>query len=101
VKGLSSLPLPDQHWGPPSSPPIKWVPGALSPEGGRDADHSLPSSAEDKNTWRFTCTSPYVYVEWHLVTHRDNFNLPYRTLLYYYFAGIPLTVYEEFLFFNR
>jgi hypothetical protein len=36
----------------PTQPPIQWVPGALSPgvkRQGREADHSLPSSAEVKN----------------------------------------------------
>jgi hypothetical protein len=35
----------------PTQPPIQWVPGALSPRAkrpGREADHSLPSSAEVK-----------------------------------------------------
>jgi hypothetical protein len=35
-----------------TQPPIQWVPGALSPRmvrQGREADHSLPSSAEVKN----------------------------------------------------
>jgi hypothetical protein len=34
----------------PTQPPVKWVPGVLSPgvkaRPGRDADHSPPSSAE-------------------------------------------------------
>jgi hypothetical protein len=37
----------------PTQSPIQWVPGAFSPEvkrPGREADHSLPSSAEVKNT---------------------------------------------------
>jgi hypothetical protein len=41
----------DRLWGPPS-PPIKWVPGALSPgvkQQGHEADHSPPSNAEVKN----------------------------------------------------
>jgi hypothetical protein len=36
----------------PTQPPIQWVPGALFPRvkwQGHEADHSLPSSAKDKN----------------------------------------------------
>jgi hypothetical protein len=41
----------------PTQPPIQWVPGALSlgvnlP--GREADLSLPSTAEVKNAWSYT-----------------------------------------------
>jgi hypothetical protein len=40
---------------------------------GREADHSLPSSAAIKNTWSCTSTPPYIYMAWCLVYHRDNF----------------------------
>jgi hypothetical protein len=43
----------------PTQPPIQWIPGALSLEvkrPGREADHSLPSSAEVKNAWSYTST---------------------------------------------
>jgi hypothetical protein len=36
----------------PTQPPLRWVPGTLSPgvkRPGREADHSPPSSAEVKN----------------------------------------------------
>jgi hypothetical protein len=42
-------------------PPIQWVPGALSlgvMRPGREDDHSPPSSAEVKNAWSYTSTSP-------------------------------------------
>jgi hypothetical protein len=45
----------------PTQPPIQWVPGALSlgvKRPGREADHSLPSSAEVKNVWSYTSTPP-------------------------------------------
>jgi hypothetical protein len=35
-----------------TQPPVQWVPGTISPgikRAGREADHSPPSSAEDKN----------------------------------------------------
>jgi hypothetical protein len=40
----------------PTKPPIQWVPGAVSPRvkrPGDETDHSLPSSAEVKNAWRY------------------------------------------------
>jgi hypothetical protein len=43
---------------------------------GREADHSPPSSDEDKNAWSYTFTLQYVFMAWCLVKHRDNFNLP-------------------------
>jgi hypothetical protein len=68
----------------PTQPPLQWVPGALSlgvkrPE--REGDHSPPSSAEVKNSWSYTSTPQYVFMEWCLVKHMDNFTLPYLTIL--------------------
>jgi hypothetical protein len=60
----------------PTQPPVQWVLGALSlgvKRPGREADHSLPSSAEVKNAWSYTSTPPYVFMAWCLVKHRDNF----------------------------
>jgi hypothetical protein len=42
----------------PTQPPIKWVPGTLTPgvkQLGHEAEHSPPSSAKVKNAW--SCTS--------------------------------------------
>jgi hypothetical protein len=50
----------------PTKPLVLWVPVALSPgvkRPGRDADHSPPTSAEVKNTWNYTSTPPYVFME--------------------------------------
>jgi len=44
------------------------------------AEHLPASTAEVKNTWSYTATPPYVFIEWYLVKHKDN--LPYLTLLY-------------------
>jgi hypothetical protein len=69
----------------PTQLPIQWVPGALSlgvKRLGREADHSLPSSAEVKNAWSCTSAPQYVFMAWCLVNHRDN--LLYFTLLYFY-----------------
>jgi hypothetical protein len=60
----------------PTQPPIQWVPGSLSltvKRPGREADHSLPSSAEVKNARNYTSTPLYVFMERCLVKHRDNF----------------------------
>jgi hypothetical protein len=78
-----------------TQPPIQWIPGALSlgvKRPRREADHSLPSSAEVKNAWNFTSTTPvclhgvvlsysigatlpwplpYFFMEWCLVKHRQ------------------------------
>jgi len=40
---------------------------------GSETEHSLPSSAEVKNSWSDTSTPPYVFKAWYLVTHKDNF----------------------------
>jgi len=45
----------------PVQPPVQWVPGALSQgvkRPGRKADHSLPSSTEVMNAWRYISTLP-------------------------------------------
>jgi hypothetical protein len=47
-----------------------YFPGVKRP--GREAEHSPPSSAEVKNEWSCTST-PYVFLTWCLVQHRDNF----------------------------
>jgi hypothetical protein len=47
--------------------------GVLSPEiktPEREADHSLPSSDEVKNSWNYTSIPPYVFMAWYLVKHR-------------------------------
>jgi hypothetical protein len=36
-----------------------------------EADNLSPSGAEVKNTWRDTSTSPYVFIAWSSVKHRD------------------------------
>jgi len=40
---------------------------------GREADHTSLSSAEVKNIWSYTSTSPYVLIAWYLVKYRDIF----------------------------
>jgi hypothetical protein len=48
-----------------TQPPIQWVPG-LFPQGGkrpgREADHSLPASAEVKKIWMYTSTPLYTFI---------------------------------------
>lgn len=41
-------------------------------------DHPIPSSSEIKNTYVYSSTPPYVFMEWCLNKHRDNFNFSYN-----------------------
>jgi hypothetical protein len=68
----------------PTQPHTQWVTGALFAgvkRSKREADHSLPSSAEVKNVWSYVSTHPYVFVAWYLIKRRDVFTLtlPYLT----------------------
>jgi hypothetical protein len=57
ARGLFSLPLcPDRLWGPPSLVSVGYW-GLFSL--GRETDHPLLPSAEAKNVWSYTSTSPY------------------------------------------
>jgi hypothetical protein len=64
----------------PTQLPIQRVTWALSLEAnrpGREADHSLPSSAEIKNAWSYTSTPPMRLHDMVLnLKHKDNFPLP-------------------------
>jgi hypothetical protein len=65
----------------PNQSPIQWVPGSLSlgvKRPGREADHSLPSSADVKNAWSYTSTPQYVFMAWCSVKHRDNFTFTFK-----------------------
>jgi len=60
----------------PTQPPIQWVPAILTPGAerpGREAGHLPPSGTEVKNAWRYTSTLQYVFMEWCLVKHKENF----------------------------
>jgi hypothetical protein len=49
----------------PTQPPIQYVPWTISPglkRPEREADHSPPSSADVKERWIYTSTSPYVFM---------------------------------------
>jgi hypothetical protein len=57
---------------------MEWVPGVLSmgvKRPWRESDHSSPSSAEVKNAWTYTSTTPVHLhgVVLSLKKHRDNF----------------------------
>jgi hypothetical protein len=59
---------------------IQCVPGLLSTgikRPGREANHSPPSSAEVKNAWGHTSTSPYAFMEWCLMKPSDTFTCPF------------------------
>jgi hypothetical protein len=54
-------------------PPMKWVPGALSPgdkRPGREVGYCPPSSAEVKNARNYTFTPPHVFMAWCFLKHR-------------------------------
>jgi hypothetical protein len=49
----------------PTQPPIQWVSGDLSlgiKRPGREADYSLPSRAEVKNSWRYISAPQYAFM---------------------------------------
>jgi hypothetical protein len=67
-------------------PPIQWVSGTLSvgvKRPGREADHSPSCSAIVKNTWSYISTPQYVFMEWFLVKHRDNFTFTFYIFLHW------------------
>jgi hypothetical protein len=64
----SSSRCPNERWG----PPMQCLPETLSPGlklPRREADHSLPTSAEIRNAWTYSSTSPYVLMALCLVEH--------------------------------
>jgi hypothetical protein len=66
----------------PTQPPIQWVPGTLSlrvKRQGREADHTPPSSAEVKNEWSYTSTSP---IRLHGVVLRKKYILDSNIIVY-------------------
>jgi hypothetical protein len=40
---------------------------------GREPAHLPPPGAKVKNAWRYTYSSPYLFITWLLITRRDNF----------------------------
>lgn len=60
---LSSWKRPDRLCVPPT---LEWESMALSPgikRRGREADHSLPTSAKVKSEWRNISTPPYAFMD--------------------------------------
>jgi hypothetical protein len=69
----------------PTQPPIQWVPGDPSlgvKRSGREANHTLPSSAEVNNAWSYTST-PTIRLHGVLLSYRKitgtTLPLPYLT----------------------
>jgi hypothetical protein len=80
----------------PNQPPIQRVPGALSLEvkwRGREADHSTPSSTQDKNAWSYTST-PLVRLHGMVLSQSTGTTSPYYNLfssvLVYCFLSLRL-----------
>jgi hypothetical protein len=69
-RDFSSPPLSDWLGGPPVQPvgtrdsfhPLRGAGGVKC--SGHEADYSLPSSAEVKNTWSYTSTPSYRFMAW-------------------------------------
>jgi hypothetical protein len=75
----------------PTQPPIQWVPWALSlgvKKKGREADHSLPTSAKVKKTLIHTSTPPYTFMAWCLVKHKYKFT--FLTIYFIWFDSCTL-----------
>jgi hypothetical protein len=72
---FSTAPRPDLG---STQPPTQWVPGVKRP--GHEADHSPTPSTEVKNAWCYTSTHQYIFMEWCVVKHRDNFTLSLLTI---------------------
>jgi hypothetical protein len=53
-------------------------PGIKQPE--READYSRPSSAEVKNAWSYTSTTPHVFMAWWVIKHRVSFTFALLSL---------------------
>jgi hypothetical protein len=80
----------------PTQSPIQWLMGALSlgiKRLGREVDHSPPSSAEIKNEWSYTYTSPYVL--WCLIKLRDNFTFTLIRTIKRVGLSSPMCIYCE------
>jgi len=59
-----------------TQPPLQRAAGAHIPWLKRythEAHHSRSASAEVKNAWSYTSTTPHVFIAWCLVKHRDSF----------------------------
>jgi hypothetical protein len=64
----------------PIQPPVQWEPATLSSRvkrPAREVDHSPPSTAADKNVLSYISTTPYVFMAWYLVKHRNNFTITF------------------------
>jgi len=73
-------------------------PGGKRP--GREADHSLPCSAEVKNEWSYTSTSLYVSMAWCLVKQRDNFTFVFISSISFLRLLLHLLLFLLFLIFH-
>jgi hypothetical protein len=62
-----------------ANPPM----GTRGSSSGSNANHSPPSSAEVKNTWRCISIRQYVFMAWYLVKEKEN--LFCRCCYYYYY----------------
>jgi len=78
-KIFSSPPRPDLLWCKPTlliSELLRL--GVKKP--GRETNHSFPSRSEVKNVCIYTCISPYEFMAWCSVKHRDNFTFTFTMM---------------------
>jgi hypothetical protein len=72
----TTLPFIFNEYAHPASYPMDTGWGLFPPEvkrPGRETDHSSPSTGKVKDAWRYTSTLQYVFLEWCLINHRENF----------------------------
>jgi len=67
----------------PTEPPIQWYQGSVPRDevAGGEAHHSPPYSSKVKNAWSYTSNSPYIFMAWCLIKHRDNFTEMYKVIM--------------------
>jgi hypothetical protein len=64
----------------PTQPLNKWIPETLSPEVKLlVVKLTSPCCADVKNTWSYNSTTPYVFMTWCLVGHRENFTFTFNS----------------------
>jgi hypothetical protein len=68
----------------PTQRPIQWIPRALSlgvKRPGREADHSLPLSAEVKNVWSYNSIPDIIFMACCLIRHRGHYIVKFRRVI--------------------
>jgi hypothetical protein len=90
---FSSAPRPERLWDPPSLLSNGYQGLFPCGQSGRDVKltthlHLVPRS---KNEWSYTSTPQYVFMEWCLVKHRDNFTFTFISSVLMYELSPSIT----------